>query len=298
MTKKIIFNFFFLCFTVLLAEAQDSLGTIAIKEKVYTLHHVSKKETLYSLSKKYKISIDDIIKYNPSAKDSVILPGEILKVPEWLRAEEIVSVTIPQYIVKKTDTIFHVIKKGETLYSIKRKYPVNNLDSLRIWNDLQADAIKLEQRLIVGWVYDTTRVDSNLIFFRKNDDSIPMNASNLMTDSLHKLKAATKSYVELYKTLNADEKMIVKRQKGLATWLNSKDSPKGFYALHSTLPRETVIRVSNLMNNEVIYVKVIGTLPATQENNKILLKLSYDAARYLGVLDRRFLAEINYHEQK
>lgn len=44
-------------------------------------HTVGKKETLYSISKKYNCSIDDILRLNPSVKDTGLKEGSVIVVP-------------------------------------------------------------------------------------------------------------------------------------------------------------------------------------------------------------------------
>ena len=60
---------------------QDSLGTETINGKVYVVHKVSEKETLYGISKRYGTTVDAIVQNNPTAADGVLDIGEILKVP-------------------------------------------------------------------------------------------------------------------------------------------------------------------------------------------------------------------------
>ena len=50
----------------------------------------------------------------------------------------------------------------------------------------------------------------------------------------------------------------------------------------------------NMMNGKTVTVKVIGKLPATSENEHVLIKISSAAANKLGVLDERFLAALYY----
>ncbi len=50
------------------------------------------------------------------------------------------------------------------------------------------------------------------------------------------------------------------------------------------------------MNNRVIFAKVIGTLTASEVNEKVVIKLSSGAAETLNVLDKRFASEISYYE--
>jgi hypothetical protein len=67
-----------------------------------------------------------------------------------------------------------------------------------------------------------------------------------------------------------------------------------FFALHDQASIGSVLKVSNPMNGRVIYCKVIGRLPGGKDDNRSIVKLSGPAAGALGVLDRRFLADVEY----
>lgn len=48
------------------------------------------------------------------------------------------------------------------------------------------------------------------------------------------------------------------------------------------------------MNSRAVYVKVVGKLPSTGDNDGVLIKISKAGAEKLGVLDERFQAELLY----
>ena len=59
---------------------QDSIGTETVNGKVFVIHSVGEKETLYGISRRYGTSIESILQYNPTA-DAGLEIGQILKVP-------------------------------------------------------------------------------------------------------------------------------------------------------------------------------------------------------------------------
>ena len=103
----------------------------------------------------------------------------------------------------------------------------------------------------------------------------------------------------------ADTKVNVKNNKllgsvdynetGIAGWIDDKniDSKKSI-ALHRTAPIGTIIRVTNLMNNKSIYVKVIGKLPDTGDNENTIIISSKAAVSMLGGIDQKFRVNLNY----
>ena len=94
-----------------------------IKEKnsdKENIHIVSKGETLYSISKKYNISVNEIIKHNPDAENGLQI-GQKLKILNTKTNSELVSIS-------PSDTssfIMHTVEKGQTLYSISKQYGIS-----------------------------------------------------------------------------------------------------------------------------------------------------------------------------
>lgn len=81
---------------------------------------------------------------------------------------------------------------------------------------------------------------------------------------------------------------------GIAETIDSHDNSNKFLALHRSAPVGTLVQVRNDSNNQSIWVKVIGRLPNTGVNDKILIKLSARAFEKLSPVDRRFRAEVSY----
>ncbi|MEO8516176.1 MAG: LysM peptidoglycan-binding domain-containing protein [Flavobacterium sp.] len=83
-------------------------------------HEVLPKETLYSIASKYDVSIEDIQKANPEAKEGLkigmllTIPGK--KVPVKVESKKTATTTLP---------VFHEVLPKETLYSISTKYGIS-----------------------------------------------------------------------------------------------------------------------------------------------------------------------------
>ena len=106
-------------------------------------HVVKSQETMYGISKKYGITIDQIITANPSASKG-IKPGQELLIPSMDEAKIITSIPLPNknVIISFSDTVIdHLVLKHETLYSISKRFmvPVVDLQSI---NELKNSKIK------------------------------------------------------------------------------------------------------------------------------------------------------------
>jgi LysM repeat protein len=96
-----------------------------------SVHVVSEGETLYSISRRYKIGIPEIRGANPGLT-SELSPGQEIIIPDPEKAEKQEE--------DEKDYIEHTVKQKETLYSIARKYRVS-IDSLIIFNPGLTDKI-------------------------------------------------------------------------------------------------------------------------------------------------------------
>lgn len=127
----------------------------------------------------------------------------------------------------------------------------------------------------------TTTVVSNTVSGNQNKSS---------EDSSSKTNATSSSN----KSTPSNEKLVYLTEKGVVTWTKTNNDDGQFYCLHPTAPVGTVITLKNMMNNRSVQVKVIGKLPATAENQNVIMKISNSAAKNLNVLDDKFLATANF----
>ena len=91
-----------------------------IEGKRYYIHEVAKGHTVYSISRAYDVSVDEIYFENPEARDGIQI-GDRLRIPVLGRDREISD----KLRSGDFNFIFHVVQKGETLYSIGRIYEVS-----------------------------------------------------------------------------------------------------------------------------------------------------------------------------
>ncbi|MEM0940868.1 MAG: LysM peptidoglycan-binding domain-containing protein [Bacteroidota bacterium] len=132
---------FILCSTIIVLSAMaaypvlDSLRSEKREEGMFVIHEVEEEETLYSIAKRYKSSIDAIIMYNQIV-DYRIEIGQIIEI----LLPEKTSLKSNETLSSKDQEGFHIVKQGETLYSISKNYKVKIRD-LKKWNELENNAI-------------------------------------------------------------------------------------------------------------------------------------------------------------
>ncbi len=137
----------------------NSTILIPVKVNAYTTHVVDKKETLYSLSKKYDVTYDDLYELNPSLKTDGLKYGTEVKIPtkKTISGQNMtVSDTLPK--VEKKDKpafVIHEVKKGETLFGICREYGITSEEIIRLNPDVK-EGVKVGQKLIIPPVHSNT----------------------------------------------------------------------------------------------------------------------------------------------
>ena len=128
------------------ATGYDSLRMEKIKGKMYIIHRVESSETLYSISRKYNVSVKDIQKANKGLKNGIKIFQEI-KIP-YIEPEPIVIDKPSEKPTTKQTGKFHIVQKGETLYSISRLHEVS-IDSIMSVNQLIDNTISLGDSLLI-----------------------------------------------------------------------------------------------------------------------------------------------------
>jgi LysM repeat protein len=321
---------------------QDSTGTEIINGKVFVIHQVGEKETLYGISRRYGTTVDAILQYNPTA-DGGLEIGQILKVPyvakqprkspeggtiHVVAAKETMfsisqaydvsideikkwnnladnSLSIGQELVIKkgnshsvapqTTTAskgLHIVAAKETMFSIARQYNVT-VQQIKDWNKLEGYEISIGQELRVAppqneTAKTVTQVATPAVVVAA--DQKKEVATQTTTPPKPEVKEQTIRISESVK--NTDEIS----QSGLAELIEGTEGNRKYLALHRTAPVGTILKVRNEMNNREVFVRVMGKLPDTALTDKLVIKISKSAYERLGAIDQRFRVEVTYYK--
>jgi LysM repeat protein len=123
---------------------RDSLGIETVNGKVFVIHKVSEKETLFAISKRYGSTVDGILQNNPNVSSASLEVGQILKVPYTRPVTTGGSKNTPRTGGAPT----HKVAAKETMFSIAQKYDIS-VDELKQWNHLTDNTLSIGQELIV-----------------------------------------------------------------------------------------------------------------------------------------------------
>lgn len=109
--------------SVLIIPASNG-GTEKIVSEFKT-HRVKRKETLFSISQKYGVTIDEIKKYNKFLYSENLKKGTKLEIPQFEKV--VISETTTEVTETETikDTQIHEVQPKETFYGIARMYGIS-----------------------------------------------------------------------------------------------------------------------------------------------------------------------------
>lgn len=110
------------------------------ENKKYKIYKVQPKETLFTISKRYGISVDALMYLNDMDSPDLSLGQEIL-VPRRVLEQEDQSFDSDKYIL-------HKVKPKETLYGIAKQYAVP-MDVILKNNQIQDQQIQIGQKLLI-----------------------------------------------------------------------------------------------------------------------------------------------------
>lgn len=242
------------------------------RKKDYITHKVKAGQTLYAIARDYNISVATLREDNPSVNPQALSVGETL----WIRRAAIGSSTEQQAqaeIAEYTDNLnkatdddgfdHHVVKPGETIYSLSRRYGITEAEFAQL-NDvsqgLKAGAIiriprakEVEQEVVAE--ADNTPVQTTPgteITFQKLDAMQDLNIALMLPMNINSKPNA--SYVEFYQgfLLGLDE--VKKTSNGntkLTVYNTSHDQLKVQQIVGSTMFEGTNLIVGPVYEDEL-----------------------------------------------
>lgn len=118
---------------------QSNTSNRNVKKKYVTYEVKNKKETLYSISRQFGVSINEIIEANPYAQDG-IKKGDILQIP------------IDEKNIPKTsgNELYHLVQPKETIYGICKQYNISKEDLFRRNPRLQTEGLKYGDTIFIA----------------------------------------------------------------------------------------------------------------------------------------------------
>ena len=136
---------------VFLLACQVTFGqeTITKNGKVYKVHKVESGQTLYSISRIYNVTPDEIKKANENT--STLSIGQSLYIPTNIKPAPATNSTAATTTTtsSKPSPKTHIVEGGETLFRIAQKYGIS-VDDVKAWNGLTSNGLSVGQKLLVA----------------------------------------------------------------------------------------------------------------------------------------------------
>lgn len=225
--------------------------------------------TLYNLSRKYNLTMDQVLAANPDLDPSAIPLGFPINIPI-----DINSISFKTPADDNGIWLSYRVQPKETLYRISKVYLNTTPETITALNPSAVNGLNIGQVLHVGWYSPSTAA-----------------APIQEIVGIDSLSTAPKDFILAAKA----EGQVIREQKGLAVW---KPGPvtSHYYVLHSTAKVGTYMEITNPMLHRTITAKVAGNIPSGLYQSHVGIVVSPSTARALGVLDPQFFASWRYVE--
>ena len=280
------------------------------------LHNVAPGETMFSIAQKYKVAVKDLMAWNElkgndlSVGQALIIEGVAdakadsaaapvtAKVEQVAKAPENKPKTAPKKEPAKqkpnspapTSTVLtsggwitHKVDQGQTLFSIAKQYDAK-VEDLIEWNGLSSSNLSLGQSLKVGKDKNTTvPTVTSPAKTPTPEEKAPVTASTPSNGGASESPSTSSSTA--YKNI---------KEVGQAEVIEGTGNHKKYLVLHRTAPVGTIMRIRNEANDVTVFARVVGVLPNTGDNSKLIIKVSKAAFDQLRAVNSRFPVEVSY----
>ena len=229
---------------------------------------VEKGDTLYGIAKKFNTSVQSIKELN-NLKSDVISVGKVLRVRSNNDSNPL-------------ECIVYTVKKGDTLYSIAKKYNTS-VDEIKRYNNLQSNILNINDRIVIP-----CNVENNY----KDKDNNYVTYTVVKGDSLYKIAKEFGTTVESIKelndlksnSLNVGDKLIVDDMRGVSSVLEcfgniSSDNIK--YKNYMVVKGDNLYDLAKKFNTSVDQIKLINNLKDNNLSIGEILKIPNNNNTYI-----------------
>lgn len=156
-----------------------------VEGKKYYIHKIEKGQSLYSISKTYSVTLEEIYRLNPDLKVTGAKVDQEIRVPLVVSAPPTAPVatnslsSYPQPVIDTIKYQVHKVAKSETIYAITKKYNINE-KQLATYNPGLTPLLHEGQLLVVGEKIKKKAVTKDL---KETKQAVLTKTTQALTDS-------------------------------------------------------------------------------------------------------------------
>lgn len=125
-------------------------STVEVAGPSFKIHTVQKGDSLWAISRRYSVSLDDLYAANGLNKSSLLKIGQQIKIPSEGSTATINTITADTYQPSSfnMDTVTYTVVKGDSLFKIARRFNAT-VSTIKAANNKKSDLILAGEKLII-----------------------------------------------------------------------------------------------------------------------------------------------------
>lgn len=259
-------------------------------ENGVTYHKVAAHETLFSISRMYSVTIDDVKSWNNIPDTGIKVGQELIIRKKTFATTTQPSTTTPvqtqpattvpvQTLPTQSMKGVHTVTAKETLYSISRMYGAT-IQQLKEWNNLTSNDVKPGQTLyVIQPMYSTTETP------KQPEVTQPVTTTPVTTPVTRPTQE-----IKISEGIPGTDEV---QENGTASIIEGTEGSRKYQAQHKSIKVGSIVKVRNASNNQEVFVRIVGALPPGDEN---VIKVSKSAYDRLGGSDPKVNVVVIYYK--
>ena len=196
----------FILFISIYSYGTNSYKKTTINGTECYIYYVQPGEGFYSIGKKFGATRDEVVKFNPETKNG-LNKGQKLYIPISSSTESNGSKGVEE-------PIKHVVKQGESLYSISKQYNIS-INEIKTLNKLNSNSIKVGQLLTVSSPKPQTQDNKQEVQETVTEAETIQEEEDIVLESDDKKSVLPENKVVIDGVTYNTEKYVVKKRETL-----------------------------------------------------------------------------------
>ena len=220
---------------------------------------VKKGDTLYSISNKYNVSVNELKQVNNLTKD-ILNIGQSLIIPTNAKIEEV------------TDYETYIVNKGDSLYSIAKKFNVKVDDLIKI-NNLTNNTLSINQQLLIPQGKSLIEEVYSKYVVKLGDTLYSIsNKYGVSVDKIKEINNLTSNVLYIGQVLNIPyEDISITNSNDYITYVVNKGDTLYKISNNYNISQSELMDFNDLTNN-ILSIGQIIKIPTITSTNRYIVK--------------------------